>query len=189
MLSSSSRSRNDEPPESRRRGSPTRPDFLDRMGPCSRPLKLRLRECRALRGSLRGCVVSDVRASVAEGLAAAVTPERVEALVEAALVATKAQWVTVTCPHCKRSKKHEVLVADPQTAARVLSLLADQGFGRAAAVEPVAVSRGKSMLDMSPAERDAYRAELLARLGPLPLSAAGPSPAVVAASSPPKGFD
>jgi hypothetical protein len=141
-------------------------------------------------GSLRVVVVSDVRASVAEGLAAAVTPERVEALVEAALVATKSQWATVTCKHCKRSQRVEVEVADPQTAARVLSLLADQGLGRAASVEPVAVPAGKSILDMSAAERDAYRAELLARLGPLPLSAAGPSSSpVVASSSSPKGFD
>jgi hypothetical protein len=109
-------------------------------------------------------VSGDVRSRVAEGLAAAVTPERVEALVEAALTATRPVWSTVTCRSCGKTQRHEFVVADAQTAARVLSLLADQGLGRAAVSEAVPVAEGKNLLEMNADERRAYRQQLLERI-------------------------
>jgi len=75
--------------------------------------------------------VSDVRRQLAEGLAAGVTPERVTALIDAALTAKKTEWVTVTCDGCGKTKKHAVEVGDPRTAAQVLQIVAEQGLGKA----------------------------------------------------------
>jgi hypothetical protein len=80
--------------------------------------------------------VTDVRGSLAKGLADAVTPEKIKELVDAALSATKKDWATITCKHCNRVGKYQVEITDARAAAQALALLTDQGLGKTVTAPP-----------------------------------------------------
>jgi hypothetical protein len=81
-----------------------------------------------------------VRPALAEAAAASLG-EIQQALLDAALGATREHWATFTCPDC--GKKHRVQVAVPDVRARVaaIELLLREGLGRPAQAEEPLVSR------------------------------------------------
>jgi hypothetical protein len=88
-----------------------------------------------------------------------------QALLEAALGATKEQWTTFTCPDC--GKKHRAQVAVPDVRARTdaIGLLLREGLGRAPQAEEPPVIRMPESIEeienMSWPEMQAVAAALL----------------------------
>jgi hypothetical protein len=81
-----------------------------------------------------------VRPALAEAAAASLG-EIQQALLDAALGATREHWATFTCPDC--GKKHRAQVAVPDVRSRVaaIELLLREGLGRPAQAEEPLVSR------------------------------------------------
>jgi hypothetical protein len=83
---------------------------------------------------------AEVRPALAEAAAASLG-EIQQALLGAALGATREHWATFTCPDC--GKKHRAQVAVPDVRSRVaaIELLLREGLGRPAQAEEPLVSR------------------------------------------------
>jgi hypothetical protein len=87
---------------------------------------------------------SDVRPRLAAAAAANLSElERV--LLDAATGATRQAWTTITCKHCERQGRYEVVVADYRVRLDAVEKLLQQGLGRAreaqeAPVPPVPTS-------------------------------------------------
>jgi hypothetical protein len=77
-----------------------------------------------------GVAPSDVRPRLAAA-AAANLPELERVLLDAATGATRQAWTTVTCKHCERQARYEVVIPDYRVRLDAVEKLLQQGLGRA----------------------------------------------------------
>src|SRR5262245_24533088 len=64
-----------------------------------------------------------------------------QALLDAALGATRPLWITVPCQNCGSAKRHEVTVPDVRSRVAAIELLLREGLGRPAQAEEPVLSR------------------------------------------------
>ena len=84
---------------------------------------------------------ADIRPSLAAAAARSLD-EIQTALLDAALGASREQWVTVQCSNCGSSKRHEIGVPDVRSRVAAIELLLREGLGRPAqAEEPTPLPR------------------------------------------------
>lgn len=77
---------------------------------------------------------ADIRPSLAAAAARSLE-ETQTPLLDAALGASREQWVTVQCPNCGSSKRHEISVPDVRSRVAAIELLLREGLGRPAQAE------------------------------------------------------
>jgi hypothetical protein len=77
-----------------------------------------------------GAMPSDVRPRLAAA-AAANLPELERVLLDAATGATRQAWTTITCKHCERQGRYEVVIPDYRVRLDAVEKLLQQGLGRA----------------------------------------------------------
>jgi hypothetical protein len=96
-------------------------------------------ETRAETGNGRADPAS-VRPLLAEAAAASIEDIR-RVLVETATGANKQVWATVTCKHCDRQGRYEVVLPDYRVRLDAVEALLREGLGRVAQSEPAAAPR------------------------------------------------
>jgi hypothetical protein len=83
---------------------------------------------------------ASVRPLLAEAAAASIEDIR-RVLVETATGANKQVWATVTCKHCERQGRYEVVLPDYRVRLDAVEALLREGLGRVPQSEPAAVPR------------------------------------------------
>jgi hypothetical protein len=101
----------------------------------SEPIIAETVETRADRRNGRADPAS-VRPLLAEAAAASIEDIR-RVLVETATGANKQVWATVTCKHCEKQGRYEVVLPDYRVRLDAVEALLREGLGRVAQSEPV----------------------------------------------------
>jgi hypothetical protein len=83
---------------------------------------------------------SDVRPRLAAA-AAANLPELERVLLDAATGAIREAWTTITCKHCERQGRYEVVIPDYRVRLDAVEKLLQQGLGRAREAQDAPVSQ------------------------------------------------
>jgi hypothetical protein len=83
---------------------------------------------------------SEVRPRLAAA-AAANLPDLERVLLDAATGATRQAWTTITCKHCERQGRYEVVIPDYRVRLDAVEKLLQQGLGRAREAQDAPVSQ------------------------------------------------